>query len=452
MSIGEGKTKLSLFALAIPIFFENIGVHLINVIQSALAARYAEGFFVTPMNVASNSVNLLVNVAALITTGMSIILSVYLGEKREKDSKEIVGTALIALLVVRLVIFGAAFVFAKPLISLQGLATEINSSMLPYSVKYFRGMCIINVFSSVSVVFSGALRCYGISSVGFIAGIASSFTTLILTYLAFYAVGVPENYAITYFIIIAAVATGVSIFINVFGFLKRRIPIAFTHNFTLLKKMVKVGFPATISLIMYSLSTVIAGAICVYLSNDMFLAQTYVAAIAYFTCAFGYSIGQANSIMVGRGCGMGEFDFVDRMFKQNLKITVLSNLVLSLLVAVFGKYLLRIYTDSQSIIAIGSTVFIIDIVVELGRGMNHIGQFGLNATGDTIYTTVVSVVSCWVCSVGIGYLLGVVCGLGVYGIWIASAVDEIFRGSLYLTRWNRGKWKQVFLKKEKALF
>ena len=96
LSIGEGTTRLSLFSLAIPIFFENIGVHLISMIQSALAARYAEGFFVTPMNIASNTAALITSVASMISTGMSILLSIYLGKKDDASSRELVGTSLIA--------------------------------------------------------------------------------------------------------------------------------------------------------------------------------------------------------------------------------------------------------------------------------------------------------------------------------------------------------------------
>jgi|GEM_PF-2654677 len=451
LGIGEGKTRISLFALALPIFLENIGVHLIGMIQSALAARYHDGFFVTPMNIANNTASLILNIVAMISTGMTILLSIYIGRREETACKTVVGTSLVAMTALRIIVFCIAFLLAEPLISLQGLMTESNAEMFPHAVGYFRGLCVIYSFTGLTAIFSGALRCYGVSSVGFIASIASSIVTLVLTYLVFYVAVTPESQAISRFIAISAIANASAALVCVVGFFRRKIPIKIGFDFAYLKKMFKVGFPATVSMIMYSLSTVIAGAICVYLSNDMFLAKTYATSIVYFTNIFGYSVGQANAIMVGRGCGMGDFGFVDRAFKQNLKITLTSNLILSVIVAFTGKFLLRLYTDSPSVLAIGSAVFVIDVFVEFGRGMNHLGQFGLNATGDTMYTTIVSVVSCWVCSVGIGYVLGVVAGLGIYGIWAASAVDELFRGTLYMIRWRKGRWENSFLKEQKVL-
>ena len=437
--------KLSVFSLALPIFFETVGVHLIALVQSILSAHYEGGFFVTPTTVAGNTVSLLISVSNLLTTGMAIVLSISIGRGAVEDGRDIVGTTFISYSLFRFVVFTVAFFLAGPLMAAQGLTTEENAQMFSYAVTYFKGLCVINALMGLMLVFTGALRCYGYTKVGLYANVSSSATTAVLTFIALYLIKVEFEVAIYYLIGISAVASLVNGGVTVISFLRYKIPFRLTFKPVWLKETVKVGFPATVSIIMYSLSSLITAAICVYLSNDMFLARTYVSGIVFFTYSLGYAIGQANSIMVGRGCGMGKLGHVDAMFRQNLKITLAVNFTLSLVVALAGKYVLLVYTRSPSIIAIGSIVFFIDIAVELGRGMNHLGQYGLNATGDTIYTTVVSVVSCWVCSVGIGYLLGVTFSLGVYGLWIASAVDELFRGTLYYVRWRKGKWKERFV-------
>jgi len=54
---------------------------------------------------------------------------------------------------------------------------------------------------------------------------------------------------------------------------------------------------------------------------------------------------------------------------------------------------------------------------------------------------VCAVFSNWALSVLGSYLLAVVCGMGIYGLWIALAADECFRGALMLLRWKSGKWR-----------
>lgn len=121
------------------------------------------------------------------------------------------------------------------------------------------------------------------------------------------------------------------------------------------------------------------------------------------------------------------------------------DVALSALICIFSRHIFSLFFDaSESVLTYVAVVMVIDIFVEFGRGMNHIGQFSLNATGDVKFTTVVSIVSCWACSVGLAYVFGILLNLGVYGIWIAFAIDEIFRGTLYFIHWRKGAWKKRF--------
>ena len=47
----------------------------------------------------------------------------------------------------------------------------------------------------------------------------------------------------------------------------------------------------------------------------------------------------------------------------------------------------------------------------------------------------------WSCTVVGGYFLGIVCGFGLVGVWIAMAADEIIRGIVVAIRWKRGTWR-----------
>ena len=40
-----------------------------------------------------------------------------------------------------------------------------------------------------------------------------------------------------------------------------------------------------------------------------------------------------------------------------------------------------------------------------------------------------------------GYILGIVLDLGLIGIWISMAADEIVRGIVVFIRWKNGKWR-----------
>ena len=45
--------------------------------------------------------------------------------------------------------------------------------------------------------------------------------------------------------------------------------------------------------------------------------------------------------------------------------------------------------------------------------------------------------------IGLGgaHLLAIQCHMGIYGLWITIALDEVFRAVVMLIRWNDSKWK-----------
>jgi Na+-driven multidrug efflux pump len=42
---------------------------------------------------------------------------------------------------------------------------------------------------------------------------------------------------------------------------------------------------------------------------------------------------------------------------------------------------------------------------------------------------------------GGAHLLAIQCHMGIYGLWIAMALDEVFRAVVMLIRWNGRQWK-----------
>lgn len=451
LSVGEGKNKLSVFSLALPIFFESIGVHLIGLVQSAMSAHYAGGFFVTVTAIPSTILSLFLNVIAMITTGMSIILSITLGRQQNANCKKIIGNAFIVICVlnVTLCLFGCFF--SPQLLSLMGMKGKAYAEKIPYAVKYLRLRFLLTIIFNVSPIFTSALRCYGYTKAGFICSVYSNIVNAALTAVAMYVLNLNFNQMTYALIIICAISSLVNLLLAVGLFINKKIGIEIKPDAGLCVAMIKVGLPASVSAIAYSLSQTITARFCVDITENAYLAKTYISQLVFFVYQLGYSIGQANSIMVGRICGLGDLDKADKMYRQNLKIVLTLNISFSVLLAVLSKYLVSVlFAANEEVLKYSYAVLWIDIAVEIGRGMNHLGQFGLNATGDTVYTTIVSIVSCWVCSVFMSYLF-IKLGWDLYGIWAAFAIDELFRGVLYYVRWRRGDWRGRFNKEFKTI-
>ena len=83
---------------------------------------------------------------------------------------------------------------------------------------------------------------------------------------------------------------------------------------------------------------------------------------------------------------------------------------------------------------------LVDIIVEMARGVSHVYESSLRAANDVALTMVVTLVSSWVCSVGLGYFLAIPCHMGLMGFWVALAVDEFVRAAYTYLRWKSNRW------------
>ena len=71
--------------------------------------------------------------------------------------------------------------------------------------------------------------------------------------------------------------------------------------------------------------------------------------------------------------------------------------------------------------------------MEIGRAFNHVEDNSLRGAGDVFFPMVIAVISCWGVSILFAYLLGIRLGMGLAGCWIAFMLDEMFRGSIFLS-------------------
>jgi Na+-driven multidrug efflux pump len=410
-----------------------------------MSANFMDGFFVSPIGVVNSVIGPFVVVANIITIGLGIVLSIQLGKNNYENCKSIIGTALITDTIVRVVCFVAFALFAEPLIAFMGYGGAEYAEQFPYAVEFMQITCVANILSYLPMLYLVTLQCYGYTKVGLYTNITSNIVNVGLTAIFFYVIGPSKENVLVGLMIIQLISALIKCGITVAYLIKKRIPISFKFSGKWFKEMFKVGIPASVASFAYTVSSALTTKICVALGPVEYEACIYINQLVYFVYAFGYQIGGANAIMAGRLCGMGELDKADKMQRQNTKIVAFINAVLSLIFALFAGVILKYgYSATQSIILVSLPVFFFDIIVEVGRGMNHVGQNGLNATGDVNFTTITSIISGFICCVGLSYVFAIWLNLGLIGMWIAYACDELFRGTIYYVRWCRGRWKAKF--------
>ena len=74
----------------------------------------------------------------------------------------------------------------------------------------------------------------------------------------------------------------------------------------------------------------------------------------------------------------------------------------------------------------------------------------LRSASDSLFPTVVSMVVLWVVTVGLTYVLAIVAGLGLWGVWIANWTGWSVRTALFMYRFHSKKWLDMATVKAKT--
>ena len=120
-------------------------------------------------------------------------------------------------------------------------------------------------------------------------------------------------------------------------------------------------------------------------------------------------------------------------------------MVVSILIAVVSFMIspvtIGLFTDDAAIITLGQKVLFVCIFLEIGRTANLVVINSMRAAGDIKFPTYLGMASMWGVSVLFAYILGIMLNMGLIGIWIGMAADEILRGIVVVIRWIKGSWR-----------
>ena len=440
---------LTLFKLFFPIMIEYLLRYLMNTVSVFIMGRVSDDA-VAAIGVANQILEMFILFYMVIAIGASVVINQNLGAGNNKRAEQASVGGLYVSAAIAVVIGIIIAVLSTPLIRLM----QLEEALVPMGASYLRIVMGLSIFQAVMTVAMSECRAYGNTLFPVIASLVMNVVNALMSYIVvFRPFETPLSgvSGIAYGRIIAEAVSCVLMII----FLKKVTPgTRYSNvreiNLSVVKDILKIGMPSGVQYFSYSMTQAVTTAILAMLGSATLSAKIYVYNIVYYAYLLGMSLGQANGLLVGRLVGQGKYDRVKKMTIRNLFITITINIVFTLILALFRYPLLGIFTSSEEIIALGASVMFIDIFVEIGRGMNHTFEEGLINAGDVRFPMITTLCTTWGLSVLFSYILGVKLGFGLPGCWIAFALDEFVRGSVYVLRWRSGKWTTKSLVKQQA--
>ena len=435
----ENGHKVTLFSLAAPIFLETMLRSMMNTVNTLILSRYTETA-AGAIGTATTLLNFLMMLFTTIATGVTVIIVQNLGAGNHRRAGE-AATLSVAFCGIASLIVGVVMSFFAP--QLMGMM-NLQGQQLQEAVDYFGIVCKFNVVSSLITVLAAITRSYGKTRINFIIALMmNGFNALFCAIVVFRPFETPLH-GITGVATARVLAEIVALLINML--FVRNLHIGFDFRallrpkWELIRQIFRFGIPSGVGSFSYSMSTIVTTAIVGSLGTMAITTKTYCSTIAFYSTLVGSALGQATSILIGRNVGRGDMERAYRLCLQSLKVALVCNAGFALVIFALTGPLFRLFFGaSEEIIALARMIMAIDIVVEAARAMNNVEDNALRASGDVVFQAGVALTGCWCISVLFSFIF-VKLGMGLWGVWLAFAMDESIRALVYLGRWLSRKW------------
>jgi putative MATE family efflux protein len=207
-----------------------------------------------------------------------------------------------------------------------------------------------------------------------------------------------------------------------------------------LAPVLHIGLPGAAENIAYRLALMVTIALAASMGTHALATHSYTMQLMYFILVFGLAIGFASEILVGHLVGARQLHAAHALVRRSVRYGLVVSTGIALLAALAGPWLMRRFTQDETIIAQASTLLWITVLLEPGRTFNLVVINALRATGDARFPVLAGIASMVFVMAGGAWLLGEVMGLGLVGVWIAYAADEWVRGLTMCARWWRRGW------------
>lgn len=429
------KKGKSLIVLSFPIFIELFLQLLVGNVDQFMVGQYSQSG-VAAIGNANQIMNMIVIVFSVISISTTILVSLYNGAGDKKRAQTIYTLSVFVNSIVSFIISLVVVLLARPIFT----AMQVPADVMGEAVSYISIIGMFVILQGLYNTFTAIFRSNALMKESMLVSFAINLINIVGNAILIPKIGIAG----------AAISSNLSRFIGLIimiAIFKKsvdgKISLSLLRPFPTgqLKTLLSIGLPSGGESLSYTGSQLIIQTLANTFGTAVITAKAYSTMFAMVSYLYTNAISQASQIVVGYLSGARDIVNVKKQVQRTLFISVSASLVVSLTLYILSPTLFALLTNNKTVVALGQTILFIDIFLEIGRAINMTMVRDLQTVGDIVFPIVLGIVSMWIISVLGGFILGIVLGMGLKGFWIAMAVDECFRGIVFIERWFSGRWQ-----------
>jgi len=435
-------TRHELFRLIWPLVIEQTLAIAVGMADSMMVSSVGEAAMSGVSLVDMISV-LLINVFAALATGGAVVTSQFLGARDSQSARGSTDQLVLVTFVLSAVITALILLFRRQTLMLAfgHVEPDVMRNCMTYLTITGFSYPFIALYNSSAALF----RCINNSRVSMRVSLVMNAINLGGNALLIYVVGMGVA-GVAIPTLVSRVFAAVVMLVLLrkkdnpirLGSLRELRP-----NHRLIGRIMTIGVPSAAENGMFQFGKILVISLISGFGTAQIAANAMGNNIAALAILSGQAISLAIVTVVGRCVGARDLRQTRR---YGIQLTLLSDVLTTLacgMVLLLLPLLLRLYHASPEATGYVKKIILLHSVsVPLLWSWSFTLPGALRACNDVKFTSIVAIVSMWVCRVGFSYLLGVHLRWGVFGIWVAMILDWVVRAAFYVPRFLCGGWKK----------
>ncbi|MGL4991539.1 MAG: MATE family efflux transporter [Sarcina sp.] len=420
--LSKEKISKAVLKISTPSAISTLSSVIYSIINTIFIGRFVGFIGIAAISIYLPIQMLIVSIAALFASGCGSYISRMLGMKNRKNAEQALGTLTLITTTIAITISIIGILFATPIVKIFGA----NGNVCSDASTYARMMFIGTLFYPYCVAATSAIRSLGDTNY-YMRGTIISVIANIIFDILFIVI-------LRWGVLGAGLATALSKFINfayIAYYFKAKSPLKIKfkylrYNIPIIKKALPVGISTFINEFTGSMALMLLNKDLYYFGGNYVVA---VYGIVYKLTSFiqrlvaGFSRGAQP--LIGFNIGAKNFKRVSGTIKWGLIYSTLLASVGSIIMIIFSKYFVLLFTNNSNIITYGKNILIIALLGSPLLGLYFISITFFKAAGKAKEAIILSLFRRVIFFIPFLYLLPYGFNLGLIGIWITLPLSNI---------------------------
>ena len=446
------KQQLQLtFALSIPAILANASAMVMQFIDAAMVGQLGADDSAS-VGLMGTTSWLFEGVLSAFAAGYAVQVAHLLGAKRGADARQVVRQAIVVCLLFSLMLAGLGLVICRPLPAWLGAEPHIQAN----ATLYFGTFMLFVPFFMLDIVASSMLRSSGNMRIPSLLNILMCVLDVVFNFLLIF----PTRQVLLLGhnvtmpgaglgVVGAALGTACAgliisllmLYYLVFRSSELRLTLdsgSFKPRWRVFKKSVSISTPMGLQHIMMCSASIVITGIVAPLGSIALAANSFGITAESLCYMSGYGIADAATTLVGQSMGAGR----KRLTRSFAWITVLSGMIImgamAVLMYVFAAQLMGFMSPVPEVVDLGARCLRVEAWAEPLFAAAIICYGVFVGAGYTLVPCGINLVSMWIVRLGLSAIM--VTAMGLYGVWMAMAIELCFRGTVYLLWLSSKRW------------